>query len=473
MDHDIKHALRRREKRASGRLVVHIDPGLHALLRKAAAAAAGRLTQLRDGAQVVLSAAADYAWRAEARLGVLEVLSRAGNWADVIRESQEVVELALKDLLRSCGVETPRIHDVSDMLLAEREEFMATIVIIGAGFMGTAVAWPLSDNGHQVRLVGTHLDGEIIRSCLEKGYHPKLRRDLPANVQPCFVEQLGEALGGVEFIVSGVNSLGVHWIGRALGPLLRAEATIIAVTKGLEVQPGHNPRILPDVLREELPAAWRDRVALAAIGGPCIAGELAGRRQTCVVFTSRDEAALRRLRDLFQTSYYHIRLSTDIFGIEICAALKNAYTLAVGFAGGMLERAGGSDAADAGMHNLAAALFAASAREMSRIVTLMGGGPENVIGLPGVGDQFVTCVGGRTIRMGRLLGKGLTYSQAHREMAGETLEGVYIVQQLAQALPVWEAQGLLGRDELPLTRLLIRVVTQEAPVEIPFDDLFS
>jgi glycerol-3-phosphate dehydrogenase (NAD(P)+) len=96
-----------------------------------------------------------------------------------------------------------------------------------------------------------------------------------------------------------------------------------------------------------------------------------------------------------------------------------------------------------------------------------------VIGLPGVGDQYVTCVGGRTIRMGRLLGKGLTYSQARREMAGETLEGAYVVQQMAASLPVWEARGLLGSHELPLMRLLIRVITQEAPVEIPFDDFFQ
>ena len=103
---------------------------------------------------------------------------------------------------------------------------------------------------------------------------------------------------------------------------------------------------------------------------------------------------------------------------------------------------------------------------MARIVTLMGGGPDKVVGLPGVGDQYVTCVGGRTIRLGRLLGKGLTYPEAVSEMAGETLEGAYIVQQLAKALPVWEARGLIGRDELPLMRMLIRVITESAPLRI-------
>ncbi len=51
---------------------------------------------------------------------------------------------------------------------------MAEVTIVGAGLMGTAMAWPLSDNGHRVRLVGTHLDNEIIVSCLEQRWHPRL-----------------------------------------------------------------------------------------------------------------------------------------------------------------------------------------------------------------------------------------------------------------------------------------------------------
>jgi|SRR5579872_2818670 len=62
----------------------------------------------------------DHLRRAEARLRALDVLFEAQSWADVVRESQEVVELALNGLLRSAGVEPPRIHDVGDVLLAER-----------------------------------------------------------------------------------------------------------------------------------------------------------------------------------------------------------------------------------------------------------------------------------------------------------------------------------------------------------------
>lgn len=69
--------------------------------------------------------AADYVRRATVRLRAIDVLFEAQSWADVVRESQEVVELALKGVLRSCGIDAPRIHDVSEVLLAERDRLPA------------------------------------------------------------------------------------------------------------------------------------------------------------------------------------------------------------------------------------------------------------------------------------------------------------------------------------------------------------
>jgi HEPN domain-containing protein len=71
--------------------------------------------------------AADYVRRAAARLAALDSLFAAQSWADVVRESQEVVELALKGLLRASGIEPPRIHDVSDVLVAERSRLPKAI----------------------------------------------------------------------------------------------------------------------------------------------------------------------------------------------------------------------------------------------------------------------------------------------------------------------------------------------------------
>ena len=350
---------------------------------------------------------------------------------------------------------------------------MAIVTIVGAGFMGSATAWPLSDNGHTVRLVGTHLDAEIIRSCQERRFHPKLQRELPTGVRPFQVEEIAQALDGAEIVVSGVNSLGVHWIGRTIGPHLRPDQLIIAITKGLELDVTGELAILPDVLKNELPADIPDRVALAAIGGPCIAGELAGRRPSCVVFGSRDAAALDCLVSAFRTSYYHIWTTTDLVGLELCAALKNAYTVGVGLALGLLEKSGGVDVAGAQMHNLAAVCFGQATTEIERLLRLVGGTPHFAYGLPGAGDLYVTSVGGRTIRLGALLGKGHSIAEAREILAGLTLEGAEIIRVMGQALPRLEARRLLGPHELPLLRALVAVIVDGRPLAIPLDAFFG
>jgi HEPN domain-containing protein len=71
--------------------------------------------------------AADYARRAAVRLRAIDVLFGAESWADVVRESQEVVELALKGLLLASGIEPPRIHDVSEVLIGERQRLPAAL----------------------------------------------------------------------------------------------------------------------------------------------------------------------------------------------------------------------------------------------------------------------------------------------------------------------------------------------------------
>jgi glycerol-3-phosphate dehydrogenase (NAD(P)+) len=350
---------------------------------------------------------------------------------------------------------------------------MATVTIVGAGLMGTATAWPLSDNGHEVRLVGTDLDGDIIKSCKDRRFHPRLKRELPDSVRPFFVEEIAQALEGTEIILSGVNSYGVRWIGQTLAPYLRPEHLLIAITKGLEATAEGDPMILPDVLASELPAAIRKRVRIAAVGGPCIAGELAGRRQSCVVFGGPDRESIERLAATFRTSYYHVWTTSDLVGLELCAALKNAYTLAVGLVHGILEKAGGIDAADAHMHNLASAIFGQACTEIERMLQVVSGTRSLAYSLPGAGDLYVTCQGGRTVKMGRLLGLGHTPAEARQIMAGETLEGAAIVQVMGTIIPRFVSLGRVKNEDLPLIRMLIDILVHGRPVNLALDTFFG
>ncbi len=68
-----------------------------------------------------LSLVKDYLKRAEDRLDSLDLLYSKESWANVVRESQEIVELCLKAYLRHINIETPRVHDVSSTLLENKE----------------------------------------------------------------------------------------------------------------------------------------------------------------------------------------------------------------------------------------------------------------------------------------------------------------------------------------------------------------
>ena len=71
--------------------------------------------------------AVDYVQRAAARLRAIDALYDAASWADVVRESQEAVELTLKGLLRAAGVDPPRVHDVAEVLEAERSRLPTSL----------------------------------------------------------------------------------------------------------------------------------------------------------------------------------------------------------------------------------------------------------------------------------------------------------------------------------------------------------
>jgi glycerol-3-phosphate dehydrogenase (NAD(P)+) len=350
---------------------------------------------------------------------------------------------------------------------------MAVIAVVGAGYMGTALTFPASDNNHEIRLVGTHLDEEIIRNCLENGFHPKLKRPLPPNVTPLFHTQLAEAVPDAEIVVLGVNSRGVHWAAEQLAPHLRPGQITLMVTKGLEEDETGALRVLPDVFAADLPAPIRDQIYYAAIGGPSIAGELAARRHTSVVFTSRTPDILPRLQTTFSTPYYHIWTSTDLIGVEVCVALKNPYALAVGLALGLIEQENPPDIAGAKQHNFAAAIFAQGLAETAQLVQAMGGGMETVFSLPGAGDLYVTTQGGRNSRMGRLLGMGMRYADAVEEMPNETVEGVDATIAIAPSVERMIASGRLPENAMPLLRRLYKILTQNEPAEFDFNRFFG
>ena len=316
---------------------------------------------------------------------------------------------------------------------------MSVVTIVGAGMMGSAMTIPAADNGQEVRLVGTPLDREIIERLNTDGVHPKHQRKLPEGVRFLQIEELTRAIAGAQLLINGVSSFGVDWFTREVLPLIPANLPVLAVTKGLAEA---DDQLIPfpyDMAQKMRP---RRQLSLNAVGGPCTSYELADRNQTTVAFCGDDLNTLACLKRMLATPYYHISLSTDVIGVESGVALKNCYALGVSLAVGLEESVRGVGCAQA--YNPQAALFGQSVKEMARFIKLLGGDDESVV--YAAGDLYVTIFGGRTRKLGTLLGRGLPFARAMEELAGITLESVAITTAAARVLRRRAARGKAGPE---------------------------
>jgi len=344
---------------------------------------------------------------------------------------------------------------------------MAKVAVLGAGVMGTAVTIPLADNGHEVRLIGTHLDDEIIDEIRTKRAHPRLRTCIPETVRPYHVHHVKAALDGIDLLILGVNSHGIRWAAEIIGPVIPENLPLVMIAKGL-VGENHQLHILPEVLRRGLP----ESIPIAAIGGPSIANELADRRHTSIVIAGSKLENLEKYAAILRTPYYHIWTSTDLVGVEVSVAMKNIYAVGVGFVYGQLEKDGLGEPRIP-VHNPAAAVFAQGLRETAYLVEYLGGDLSSVYTLPGAGDGFVTCQGGRNVQIGHRMGKGMTYKEATAMYKPtERPEGPPLAIAIGPTVRNMIESGKLDGAKLPLLGTLIDVFIDGYAFEIPWDAFF-
>jgi glycerol-3-phosphate dehydrogenase (NAD(P)+) len=138
-----------------------------------------------------------------------------------------------------------------------------------------------------------------------------------------------------------------------------------------------------------------------------------------------------------------VYINTDVLGVELSGALKNIMALAAGINTGM----GFGD-------NAKAMLITRGAAEMTRIGLAMGARLETFMGLAGIGDLIVTCTSrhSRNNRCGELIGKGLSYKEASREI-GMVVEGYHA---LEAGIALAEKYGV----EMPITEAVYKVIKQ-------------
>lgn len=341
---------------------------------------------------------------------------------------------------------------------------MKKITIIGAGMMGSALAFPAAENGHEVRLVGTHLDCDIIDGCKTKNQHPKFDRPFPKGVRYYYFEEWKTAVEGADFVICGVSSFGVDWFLNEILMNLDPSIPVLSVTKGLINLENGDLISYPDYWQAELKKKGIER-EVCAIGGPCTSYELVFHDNTEVAFCGKNTADLKMMKAALATDYYHISLTNDVIGLEAAVALKNAYALGVAMTIGLVNRDLG---ANAGLHyNSQAGAFYQAAREMMQLLEMFKASEDCKI--IGIGDLYVTVYGGRTRKVGILLGEGKTYKEAMEILAGVTLESLVVARRVAKAIYKRAETGKVDISRFPMLTHVNDVLDNGKDAHLPWD----
>jgi glycerol-3-phosphate dehydrogenase (NAD(P)+) len=296
---------------------------------------------------------------------------------------------------------------------------MAVVAVLGAGAMGSALTTPASTS-NQVRLWGTWLDGEILAALRGGRPHPRTCAEVDRRVELLDAAALAEAVEGAAVVVLAISSDGVLDVLRRAAGHLRPGTIVPFVTKGFGRDERGMVQLLPGLLEGALPPELRGRCPFVAVGGPCKANEVAAGRPTAAVYAARDPAVAAGVAGLLATDAYRVEVSDDLEGVELAAAMKNVYAIALGVCDGLAERGGEP------WHDLRSALLTQAVAEMRKLAALLGGRKRTVVGLAGVGDLEVTGLSGRNKRFGVRIGGGEPAAQALDAMAaaGQTVEGV-------------------------------------------------
>ena len=305
---------------------------------------------------------------------------------------------------------------------------MKKIVIIGAGAMGSAFSVPCLENHNDVTLIGTHLEDDLINSIKSNNnFHPALEMELPSALKVERFDKLNSILlGDVDIIVAGVSSIGIKWFVDQISKNYRKNLPIILLTKGLAIE--ENKLItLSDKIKKLLGEKGHAEINISAIKGPCLAAGLANKMRTGTVIANPNIKETELLKKMISTNYYSTEISDDLTGIELSGAIKNIYSMLIGASEGLSNSKAPKEIQSKYYLNTSASLIHRSISEMVEFVSHYGGKAETVYGLAGLGDLYVSAIGGRNSMMGKYLGEGYLYKDAKEKfMKNITVEGAQL-----------------------------------------------
>lgn len=264
---------------------------------------------------------------------------------------------------------------------------MKNLSIIGGGSWGTALAIVLAPRFPRVKLwvYEDDLAARMANTRINDVYLPGV--PIPTNVN--IGHELDRVVDGADIVLGVMPSHLARGMYQRMRPFINERMVFVSATKGLE---NHTLLRISEVMCEVL---GTPRVGV--ISGPSFAREVARSEPTAVVAAAVEPELAAKVQSAFSGPTFRVYTSSDPIGVEIGGSIKNVVAIGAGVLHGM------------GLGNNAmAALITRGLAEMTRLAVAMGGQPQTLAGLAGLGDLVLTCTGdlSRNRTLGIELAKG-------------------------------------------------------------------
>ena len=317
---------------------------------------------------------------------------------------------------------------------------MKKILIIGSGAMGAAFSIPLIENNHKVTLSEPY-NLKLLKKLSFKKFHPALKINLPKKL---VIQKFSSDILSFKWdlIVIAVSSIGIDSIGEYLKNFKKI-TPILVLTKGLKFDKNKIITMTEQIKKNN------KRLNISALKGPCLAKELSRKVKSYTVVANKNIKIAKNIGSIISTNFYKTEYSTDVRGVEFSSAIKNIYSMIIGSGQG---------------NNTSSALFRKSIDEMEYLIKFFKGNRETVYGLAGLGDLYVSAVGGRNSKMGEYLGKGITFKEAKKRfMREDTIEGADLAFEIAPYV-----LKKINNKKIPLMIALLKAITKNKKLKINY-----
>ncbi len=290
-----------------------------------------------------------------------------------------------------------------------RRSTTQSIVVLGAGSWGTALAVQLARTGQRTVLWGRTEDRPDLLAEQRRNEHylPGVDFPAPLEIEP----DLASAVGAHRDILICVASHAFRSVLEDVNAVLSENSRIAWATKGFEQKTGKLPHeVALEVLGDGRP--------LAVLSGPTFAREVGAGLPTAMTVAATDTEFANDLAERISNETFRAYTTDDLIGVEVGGAVKNVLAIAAGMSDGLGYGA-----------NTRIALITRGLVEMIRLGEALGANRQTFFGLSGMGDLVLTCTDdqSRNRRMGLGLANGKTAEDIAAEI-GQVVEGVYAAQ---------------------------------------------